>query len=68
MTGVLIEVIVTSRARPRPVSAAPATGGCRGCAALGPCPGCGGCECDCSCWSEDTWDACTVQVAASPRR
>ena len=20
-----------------------------------PCPGCGGCECDCSCWTPFTW-------------
>ena len=28
---------------------------CPHCGNSEPCPGCGGCECDCSCWTPFTW-------------
>ena len=65
------------RAAPAPVrcvmSAVPATSGgtagdaqvvCQGCGVSWPCPGCGGCECDCSCWNPFTWARYRACVAS----
>jgi hypothetical protein len=38
---------------------------CPTCGISDRCPGCGGCECDCTCWDEASWAWCGPAITAS---